>query len=79
MPSRLARLLDGTRATVVVQSAKTFRMIYNTCGMFPMNGESMTRRYGFEPEDHICYSWIMNDELAFAMFVDQFVLDQLIN
>ncbi len=42
MPPKLAKLLDGTRATVVVQSAKTFRMIYNTCGMFPMNGESMT-------------------------------------
>ncbi len=43
MPTKLAKLLDGMRATIVVQSAKTLRMIYNTCGMFAMNGESMTR------------------------------------
>ncbi|MCP4605157.1 MAG: hypothetical protein GY847_32330, partial [Proteobacteria bacterium] len=79
MPTKLAKLLDGTRVTVVVQIAKTLRMIYNMCGIFPINGESMTGRYGFEPDDHICYSWITNDELALVMYIDQFVLDQPIN
>ncbi|MCP4606308.1 MAG: hypothetical protein GY847_38325, partial [Proteobacteria bacterium] len=49
MPQALAKLLDGMRATVVVQSAKTLRMMYNTSGWVPANAEAMTGRYGFEP------------------------------
>ncbi|MCP4600187.1 MAG: hypothetical protein GY847_06570, partial [Proteobacteria bacterium] len=45
MMLKLAKLLDGTRATVVVQSAKTLRMMYNTCGWFPKDAEDKTGRY----------------------------------
>ncbi len=79
MLQALAKLLDGMRATVVVQSAKMLKMIYNTCGWFPLNGEAMTGRSRFEPPDQICYSWITNYELAFAMYVDQFITNQLLN
>ncbi len=79
MPQALAKLLDGTRVTVVVQSAKTLRMIYNTCEWIPSDAEAMTGRYGFEPTDQICYSWITNDELAFATYVDQLITEQPLN
>ncbi len=42
MPSALVRLLDGTRATVVLEGAKTAEMIYNTMGWMPLDGEAMT-------------------------------------
>ncbi len=42
MPSALAKLLDGTRATVVMQGANLAEMIYNTCGWLPLDGEAMT-------------------------------------
>ncbi len=42
MPDALAKLLDGTRATVVIQSAKTAEMMYNTCGIVFANGDHMT-------------------------------------
>ncbi len=42
MPDALAKLLDGMRATVVIQGAKTAEMIYNTCGWMPLDGEATT-------------------------------------
>ncbi len=42
MPMALAKLLDGTRAMVVVQNAKTLRMMYNTSGWTLSNAEAMT-------------------------------------
>ncbi len=79
MPSVLAKLLDGTRATVVMQGAKTVEMIYNTTGWLPLDGEAMTGRYRFEPKDHTCFSWFTNDELVFTTFVDQLITKQLLN
>ncbi len=79
MPQKLAKLLDGTRAMVVVQNAKMLRMIYNTCGWVPVNAEDKTGRYGFEPPDHVCYSWFKNDELAFVTYIDQLVTEQPLN
>ncbi len=41
MPGALAKLLDGMRATVVMQGAKTAEMIYNTTGWLELDGEAM--------------------------------------
>ncbi len=75
----LAKLLDGTRATVVVQSAKTLEMIYNTCGWLPQDMETLTGRYSCKPPDNICYSWFTNDDVVFAMYADQKITDQPLN
>ncbi len=79
MPANLAQLLDGTQATVVMQGAKMAEMIYNTTGWLPLGGKCMTGQYGFEPEGQKCFSWFMNDELVFAMYIDQLVMLQLLN
>ncbi len=42
MPGALAKLLDGTRAMVVMEGAKTAEMIYYTTGWLPLDGEAMT-------------------------------------
>ncbi len=42
MPGALTKLLDGTRATVVMQGAKMAEMIYNTTGWLLFDGEAMT-------------------------------------
>ncbi len=42
MLSALVRLLDGMRAMVVLEGAKTAEMIYNTTGWKPLDGEAMT-------------------------------------
>ncbi len=42
MLGALAKLLDGTRAMVVMEGAKTDKMIYNTTGWLPVDGEAMT-------------------------------------
>ncbi len=42
MPSALVRLLDGMRAMVVLEGVKTAKMIYNTTGWMPLDGEAMT-------------------------------------
>ncbi len=79
MPSALTKLLDGTRAMVVMQGAKTAEMIYNTTGWLPLDGEAMTSRYGCELKDHTCFSWFTNDELVFVMYVDQLITEQPLN
>ncbi len=56
MPNALAKLLDGTRAMVVMEGAKTAEMIYNTTGWLPLEGEAMTSQYRFEPKGHTCFS-----------------------
>ncbi len=73
MPSALAKLLDGMRAMVVMEGAKTAEMIYNTTGWLLLDGEAMTGRYRFEPIGHTCFSWFMNDELIFPMYFDQLI------
>ncbi len=66
-------------ASVVMQGAKTAEMIYNTTGWLPLGGACMTGHYGFKPEGQKCFSWFTNDELVFAMYVDQLVTPQLLN
>ncbi len=76
MPTALAKLLDGTRAMVVIQGAKTVEMIYNTSGWMPLDGKATTGQYRFEPKDHTCFSWFTNDELIFATYIDQQITEQ---
>ncbi len=67
------------RATVVLEGAKMANMIYNTTGWMPLAGEAMTSQYRFELKGHTCFSWFTNDELVFAMYINQLVTLQLLN
>ncbi len=42
MPAVLAQLLDGSRVMVVMEGAKTAKMVYNTTRWIPLGGECMT-------------------------------------
>ncbi len=79
MPSALAKLIDGTRAMVVMQGAKTAEMIYNTTGWLPLDGKAMTGQYRCEPKDYTCFSWFTNDKLVFAMYINQLITEQPLN
>ncbi len=42
MPQALVKLLDGMRATVVLEGVKMAEMIYNTSGWMSLDREAMT-------------------------------------
>ncbi len=58
-----------------MEGAKEAEMIYNATGWLCLGGECMTGQYGFEPDGHMCFSWFMNDELVFTMYIDQLLND----
>ncbi len=53
-------------------------MIYDITGWLPLGGDCVTGAQ-FELELQKCFSWFTNDELVFAMYVEQLVPLQLLN
>ncbi len=61
LPARLADLLSGKKARIVMYDHKTMRAFYNTMGMHFIGGELYTDCFGCEPAG--------DDRLGFLRFV----------
>ncbi len=73
MPDELAKLLDGTRFTLVFESARSMRMLYHTTGFCPIRSDDLIGRYGYEPAGHTTNNWVLADEIFTGGFLDQFM------
>ncbi len=80
LPERLADLLSGKKARVVMYDQKTMCALYNTTGMRCVGGELYMGCFGCEPtgDEYKCTAWMLVSELVFGTALDQDITGKLI-
>ncbi len=71
VPDELVKLLDGTRATLVFESAKSIRMLYHMTGFRPIRSDDLIGCYGYKPAGHTTNNWVLLDKVFAGGYLDQ--------
>ncbi len=51
------------------------QMLYKTTGFHPDGADDLIGRYGHESEGHVCYNWMLVNEVAVGCYLDQYMLE----